>query len=260
MGRRRGCRIHLSHRPAARTPAQITEAGRSIEEADKNYAAYRAYVEGRGPWAPLALPPGSKSVHCKGYASDTDAYKDPHEDAVWEDNGWIQTARYDDPPDEDEPWHREYFRDRDNHRNDPAPTTTESPEEDDEMNKDKYCWLRRADGVIVNVIYNTGSGYYQPWESNNGEYNTRKARGARPRGGRRSRSRRPTSTQSPRPVRTFAGVGHERYAGAAARRHDRSPLAHPPTLDLQRVYRGHPPLGIYLKLIPRRGRPRSSSR
>ncbi|GAB6856478.1 M15 family metallopeptidase domain-containing protein [Microbacterium xylanilyticum] len=156
-------------------PAQITEAGRSIEEADKNYAAYRAYVEGRGPWAPLALP-GSKSVHCKGYASDTDAYKDPHEDAVWEDNGWIQTARYDDP-DEDEPWHREYFRDRDNHRNDPAPTTTESPEEDDEMNKDKYCWLRRADGVIVNVIYNTGSGYYQPWESNNGEYNTRKARG-----------------------------------------------------------------------------------
>ncbi len=94
---------------------------------------------------------------------------------MWTDNGWIQTARYDDPPDEDEPWHREYFRDRDNHRNDPTPTTIESPEEDDM--KDKYCWTRRNDGVIVNAIYNTVSGYWQVFESNDGAYNTAKAQG-----------------------------------------------------------------------------------
>jgi hypothetical protein len=96
-------------------PVQITEAGRSAEDADKNYAAYRAYLDG-GPWAPLALP-AKLSVHCKGEAVDSNEH-----DAPWEANGWIQTARYDD--DRDEPWHREYFKDRDQHLNDPTTDTT----------------------------------------------------------------------------------------------------------------------------------------
>lgn len=43
--------------------------------------------------------------------------------------------------------------------------------------KDKYMWTRRADGVILNAIYNTVSGYFQAFESNNSEYNTAKAKG-----------------------------------------------------------------------------------
>lgn len=91
-------------------PVQITEAGRSAEDADKNYAAWIAYQNG-GPWAPYALP-ASKSVHCRGEAVDSNEHSAP-----WEANGWVQTARYDD--DRDEPWHREYFPDRDQHINDP---------------------------------------------------------------------------------------------------------------------------------------------
>lgn len=91
-------------------PVQITDAGRSAEDADANYARYLAYLDG-GPWAPLALP-ANKSVHCKGDATDSD-----DTDAPWTANGWAQTARY--PDDRDEPWHREYFPDRDQHRTDP---------------------------------------------------------------------------------------------------------------------------------------------
>ena len=89
-------------------PVQITEAGRSAEDADKNYAAWIAYQNG-GPWAPYALP-ASKSVHCRGEAVDSNEH-----DAPWSANGWVQTARYDD--DRDEPWHREYFPDQDQHIN-----------------------------------------------------------------------------------------------------------------------------------------------
>ena len=89
-------------------PVQITEAGRSAEDADKNYAAWIAYQNG-GPWAPYALP-ASKSVHCRGEAVDSNEHSAP-----WEANGWVQTARYDD--DRDEPWHREYFPDQDQHIN-----------------------------------------------------------------------------------------------------------------------------------------------
>lgn len=49
------------------------------------------------------------------------------------------------------------------------------PEEDDM--KDKYCWYKRKDGVQVNAVYNTISGYFQPFESSDAEYNTEKARG-----------------------------------------------------------------------------------
>lgn len=59
----------------------------------------------------------------------------------------------------------------------PAKPAEPDESEEDEMNKDKYCWYKRADGVLVNAIYNTGSGYFQPFESNDGAYNTRKAQG-----------------------------------------------------------------------------------
>lgn len=98
-------------------PVQITEAGRSAEDADRNHAAWIRYQNG-GPWAPYALP-ASESVHCLGEA--TDSYDDA---APWTANGWRQTARYND--DRDEPWHREYDQSRDQHRTDPATTQEET--------------------------------------------------------------------------------------------------------------------------------------
>lgn len=41
---------------------------------------------------------------------------------------------------------------------------------------DKYCYY--TDGAtVMNAIYNTGSGYFQQFQSSNGEYNTAKLRG-----------------------------------------------------------------------------------
>lgn len=85
--------------------ADINEAGRSPEKADENYRKWLAYKNGSGPWAPYALP-ASKSVHCWGYAADSDDWYNAAAAAVWRENGWRQTARYSD--DRDEPWHGEY--------------------------------------------------------------------------------------------------------------------------------------------------------
>lgn len=99
-------------------PADINDAGRSAAQADENYRRWIAYRNG-GPWAPYALP-SWLSVHCKGLAADSDDWYNPASAAVWRDNGWRQTARYND--DRDEPWHGEYFINLDNHRYDPPPT------------------------------------------------------------------------------------------------------------------------------------------
>lgn len=121
--------------------ADINEAGRSPEQADENrrkWLAYERHLNG-GPWAPRApYALGSdESVHCWGYASDTDDWYNDHAAAVWRDNGWRQTARYPGNKAKDEPWHGEYFENLDNHRNDPAPTGDGSaapvPKEDDDM-------------------------------------------------------------------------------------------------------------------------------
>lgn len=104
-------------------PADINDAGRSAVQADANHAAWLAYQNG-GPWAPYALP-SWQSVHCRGEAADSDDWYDVAAAAVWRENGWVQTARYDD--DRDEPWHGEYSPQRDQHINDPEPM------EDDDM-------------------------------------------------------------------------------------------------------------------------------
>lgn len=91
---------------------QITEAGRSKEKADANYAAYVAYLNGTGPWAPIALP-GDQSVHCFGGAIDTDEGQS-HVDLL-ADHGWIRTVYRNGRL--VEPWHFEYFTARDNHYN-----------------------------------------------------------------------------------------------------------------------------------------------
>lgn len=89
---------------------QINEAGRSPEKANENYAAYLAYLNGTGPWAAIALP-ADKSVHCVGFAIDTDERNTP----VLNDHGWYHTVYRNGAL--VEPWHYEYFPEYDNHRN-----------------------------------------------------------------------------------------------------------------------------------------------
>lgn len=104
-------------------PADVNEAWRSPETADENYRKYQAYLHDpkNNPWAPLAFP-AAQSVHCVGYAVDTDDTS-PEQMKVWNDHGWYWTVYRNGTL--IERWHLEYFPDRDNHRNDP------DPEEDD---------------------------------------------------------------------------------------------------------------------------------
>lgn len=92
-------------------PADVNEAWRSPEQANANYArwkAYERYLNG-GPWAPKApyALPAETSVHCNGEAADSDDWYDPAAAAVWRRHGFRQTARYPGTA-RDEIWHGEH--------------------------------------------------------------------------------------------------------------------------------------------------------
>ncbi|WP_367147232.1 hypothetical protein AB0870_08420 [Microbacterium proteolyticum] len=145
-------RVDRDMRSAFGRAADINEAWRSPADADKNYAAYLAYLRG-GPWAPIALP-GDKSVHCFGYAVDTDDTSDAQM-RIWNDHGWYWTVYRDRKL--VERWHLEYFPGRDNHRNDPAPastgqattTPTATPDSEEETMKPFIAMLPGGRWVLV---------------------------------------------------------------------------------------------------------------
>lgn len=127
-------RVDRDMRSAFGRAADINEAWRSPQDADRNYAAYLAYLRDprNNPWAPIALP-GDKSVHCFGYAVDTDDTS-AAQMRIWNDHGWRWTVYRN--GELVERWHLEYFAHLDNHRNDPAPAGTNgtpTPKEWDEM-------------------------------------------------------------------------------------------------------------------------------
>lgn len=100
--------------------ADINEAGRSPEQANENrrkWLAYERYLNG-GPWAPKApyALGADQSVHCWGYAADSDDWYNANAAAVWRANGWRQTARYPGNKAKDEPWHGEYSETLDQYR------------------------------------------------------------------------------------------------------------------------------------------------
>lgn len=144
--------------------ADINEAGRSREKADENYRAWIAYSEGRGPWAPYALP-ADKSVHVPGNAADSDDWHYPIAAAVWRYNGWRQTARYPNNPKKDEPWHGEYFPHLDNRRNEPAPTggNTAKPLEGITMAE---AIVSAPNGVVVHLRAGGKTNFEVPSEYN----------------------------------------------------------------------------------------------
>lgn len=108
-------------------PADVNEAWRSPEQADANYDAYLAYLRG-GPWAPIGLP-AKDSIHCRGYAVDTDDTSDAQM-RVWNDHGWFWTVYrwVNGVYTLVERWHLEYDRNRDKHLNDPTPASTGATE------------------------------------------------------------------------------------------------------------------------------------
>lgn len=106
-------RVDVAMRSAFGRAASINEAWRSPADADENYRKYLDYLNGHGPWAPIALP-GDQSVHCFGYAVDTNDTSDAQM-AIWNDHGWYWTVYRNGRL--AERWHLEYFPSRDNHRN-----------------------------------------------------------------------------------------------------------------------------------------------
>lgn len=127
-------------------PLDVNEAWRSPAQADKNFAAYKAwlaYQNGTGPrvpWAPIALP-ADQSVHCEGDALDTDEGQPigSKVDKLLVEHGWILTVyRWEKDPKTGryryvlkEAWHREHFPEKDKHRNDPEPVPAKITKDED---------------------------------------------------------------------------------------------------------------------------------
>lgn len=128
-------RVDRAFRSAFGRAADINEAWRSPQQADKNFRAYQAwlaYQAGRGPkvpWAPIGYA-AKDSIHCRGFAVDTDDTS-AAQMRIWNDHGWFWTVYRNGVL--VERWHLEYDASRDNHRNDPVGATTAPPvsEEDD---------------------------------------------------------------------------------------------------------------------------------
>lgn len=101
-------------------PLQITEAGRTWERQNEHFQHYLEFG------SPIALDPDTPSVHQEGEAIDSDEAQDHI--SLMERHGWYRTVYRNKKL--IERWHFERFADRDQHRNDPPPTT-QVPEEDD---------------------------------------------------------------------------------------------------------------------------------
>jgi len=85
----------------------INEAGRFFDQQNAHYQRYQRFLAG-GPWAPIALPPGS-SIHEFGRAIDTDEQIT----TVLNRHGWFHTVYRNGVL--VEPWHYEYDYTRDQH-------------------------------------------------------------------------------------------------------------------------------------------------
>lgn len=96
-------------------PLDINSAYRNYDEQMRAYLAYIAYINGRGPWAPLALHP-DKSWHCKGLALDSDdapGYNRGLSRDTWKEYGWLFEVK-------EELWHGQYYTSMDKHYGEPA--------------------------------------------------------------------------------------------------------------------------------------------
>lgn len=115
----------------------INSAWRDPQEQERLYTAYRSYVNGNGPWAPIALSP-EQSVHCKGEAIDTDDNNSAMTRTL-NDNGWFHTVYRNGVL--VEPWHYEYDYKRDKFFGGQPAGSGSTPIEEEDMTPDQSKWL-----------------------------------------------------------------------------------------------------------------------
>lgn len=108
-----------SFRRYERDLGRPADVNRTVVPYDEQMDLYELRQAGKYPYS-VAHPDESNHV----YRSDTDggnAWDTDERGPLLDEHGWI--AVYDDPNRKPyEPWHREYFASRDQHRNDPDPT------------------------------------------------------------------------------------------------------------------------------------------
>lgn len=140
----------------------INSAWRDPQEQERLYSAYRAYVNGNGPWAPIALTP-EQSVHCKGEAIDTDD-NNASMTRILNDNGWFHTVFRNGVL--VEPWHYEYDYKRDKFFGAiPAGTGTTTPVEPEKPKPrggKMVIYVRNSSNGVVTAIPEGGKTYDFP--------------------------------------------------------------------------------------------------
>ncbi|OZD48568.1 hypothetical protein CH252_18730 [Rhodococcus sp. 06-1477-1B] len=159
-------RVDIAMRSSFGRAADINEAWRSPEQANANYARYIAYLRG-GAWAPIALP-ANESIHCRGYAVDTDDTSDAQM-RIWNDHGWFWTVYrwVGGVWTLVERWHLEYFADRDNHRNTTASDGATPIEEEDmasEASVQEAIRIGNVNFTLANEAIRIGN---EIWTQNN---------------------------------------------------------------------------------------------
>lgn len=130
------------------------------------FNAWNCYVAGRCPHPghSRALHPDD-SVHCRAEALDSDDWSTPGFVALMARHGWIRTAA-NDPT---ERHHFEYQWWRDQHRNDPAPTTPTTPTpdlEEIEMNPRQIHYLA-PNNVVIRALFVPGTSWFVKWTEGN---------------------------------------------------------------------------------------------
>jgi hypothetical protein len=129
-------------------PHDCNSSYRDYQKQLSMFDAWNRYVaSGYNP----ALYPGhsralhpDKSAHCLGLADDSDDWATPGYITLASRHGWIRTAA----TDPTERHHFEYFRDRDNHRYDPAPAGAE----EDDMTPDQDARLERIERALNGAL------------------------------------------------------------------------------------------------------------
>lgn len=135
----------------------INSAWRDPQEQERLYSAYKAYLNGTGPWAPIALAP-EYSVHCDGEAIDTDD-NNTAMTRILNDNGWFHTVFRNGVL--VEPWHYEYDYKRDKFFGGIPAGSESTPVEEDDMFNDADRGdlqdIKRKVNAIHDAIFKGGA-------------------------------------------------------------------------------------------------------
>lgn len=137
------------------------DVNRSTVPYDEQKQLYEEWLAGMRPDIPLVLNP-EYSVHVyregdskSALAVDSDSYG-----PFWHDNGWYEVNSQ-------EPWHREYQQNRDNHINDPKPEET-IEEEDEDMTPRQIHYTEKGETTRALIV--PGTAYFMPWTESGATY------------------------------------------------------------------------------------------